>query len=161
MTHSSEHIEKIIKDIGVHIMQATIFKIQEMPFSIKKVVEIVNTPPELSSPNKRARVKSNASESKTKSVVFAEQEEKTNFHSFDRANRSHNKATTTVVTGRKPRETYSHIDKGEKNSEDFSTLEKGGQSDLGFYKEQPQKELKELISNKMKTFDRSNLPPKA
>jgi hypothetical protein len=65
------------------------------------------------------------------------------------------------VTGRKPRETYSHIDKGEKNSEDFSTLEKGGQSDLGFYKEQPQKELKELISNKMKTFDRSNLPPKA
>lgn len=53
-------------------MQANIFKIQEMPFSIKKVVEVVTTPADLSSPNKRTRIKSNNSETKTKSVIFAD-----------------------------------------------------------------------------------------
>lgn len=55
----------------------------------------MNTPPEISSPNKRTRIKSNNSETKTKSVVFADKEDnKNNFHSFDRTNRSQNKAST-------------------------------------------------------------------
>ena len=41
--HSSMHINQVVKDIGLHISQTTMFKITEMPFSIKKVVENMNS----------------------------------------------------------------------------------------------------------------------
>jgi hypothetical protein len=143
MKHSSEHINKMLKDIGTHIIQTTIFKIQEFPFSIKKVIENMNGSQEMMSPNKRTRLKSTNSEAKTKSVIIVEREEpkNSNFYSFDRSNKSQNK-TAVVPAPRKARETFSNIDKGEKKSEDFSTLEPAAHSELGQYKEQPQKELK-------------------
>lgn len=104
MKYSSEHIDKMLKDIGTHILQATIFKIQEFPFSIKKVIENMNENQEMASPNKRTRLKSTNSEAKTKSVIIAEKEEpkNSNFYSFDRSNKSQHK-TAALPPPRKAR----------------------------------------------------------
>lgn len=37
--HAKDYSSKMIKDIGIHISQAGFFKIQEIPFSLKRVVE--------------------------------------------------------------------------------------------------------------------------
>lgn len=49
-------------------MQSTLFKIQEMPFSLKSAVEQLNKEP-VDSPERRARLKSATSEVKSKSVI--------------------------------------------------------------------------------------------
>ena len=72
--HASEHIGKIVKDIGTIIAQTTMFKIQEIPFSIKRAVESYGlaSQQEAKSPVKsRTRMKSNHSEGKVKSVAFS------------------------------------------------------------------------------------------
>ena len=74
--HANEHITKITKDIGIHISQATMFKMQEMPFSIKRVVEQMERPNGVSeimgSPNKqKSKIKSTNSDIKYKGVVIA------------------------------------------------------------------------------------------
>jgi hypothetical protein len=37
--HAKDYTSKIVKDVGIHIMQAGLFKIQEIPFSLKRVIE--------------------------------------------------------------------------------------------------------------------------
>jgi hypothetical protein len=39
-----QHVGRIIKDIGIRVSQAVIFKIQEFSFSLKKIVENMNKP---------------------------------------------------------------------------------------------------------------------
>ncbi len=69
--NASDHIDKLVKSIGIHISQAGIFKIQELPFSIKRVIEgLSSVKNELPSPDKRSmRLKSASNDPKSKSVI--------------------------------------------------------------------------------------------
>lgn len=58
------HIETMLKSIGVRVAQAFLFKIQEMPFSLKKIIENLgkeDKEKDITSPDRRARMKSSNS----------------------------------------------------------------------------------------------------
>lgn len=75
-------------------MQAAIFKIQELPFSIKRVIEgLSSAKNELPSPDKRStRLKSASNDPKSKSVIVPD-DYKSQAHpqSIDRVGKSQNK----------------------------------------------------------------------
>lgn len=67
-----KHVQKIIKSVGLRISQVLFFKIQQMPFSLKKLVENIGKPDiekEIGSPERKTRLKSNNSQIKSKSVI--------------------------------------------------------------------------------------------
>lgn len=65
-----EYVERMVKDVALRVSQAVVFKIQEMGFSMKRLMEGVGREEkELGSPERRARMKSANSEVKSKSVI--------------------------------------------------------------------------------------------
>lgn len=66
-----QHVEKMLKEVGIKVAQAVMFKMQELSFSLKKIVEGAGKEGEkdITSPERRARLKSANSEIKSKSVI--------------------------------------------------------------------------------------------
>jgi hypothetical protein len=159
-------VEKMLKEVGVRVAQAVMFKMQELSFSIKKTVEGLakeEKEKEIASPERRARMKSANSEIKSKSVIAKDEGLGERPTLNDKIDRNANKSQCKSVIAKKVKNNYSQIDKEELPQDDFSLLEPG-KSDLRNLKEQTQnhKELKELISNKyISNGERGSLPPKA
>jgi hypothetical protein len=54
-----QHVEKMLKEVGLKVSQAVMFKMQELSFSLKRVVEgLGKEEKDLTSPERRARLKS-------------------------------------------------------------------------------------------------------
>lgn len=124
---ATQHVEKMLKEVGLRVAQAVIFKIQELSFSLKKVVGEAmpkEIDKELTSPERRARLKSANSEIKSKSMIEKEDAKATNPSLHEKVDRNANKSQSKSVIAKK-KNNYSQIDKEELPHDDFSLLEPG------------------------------------
>lgn len=48
--HAENNIDKIVRDIGLKVQQSIVFKIQEMPFSLKRIAESIDRHEPMQSP---------------------------------------------------------------------------------------------------------------